>query len=348
MARIVCILHQFPQLSESYAQTELRALARHHSVEVVSLRPPDVPSRSDLRVHQIDAVDAVLDQVRRFDPDVIHTHWLGTQLDAVVHVARRLCRPFTVRAHSFDVLWPRPARRGWRRLVPAPDVSSEIARHLDVLRSGLCLGVLCFPFARKRLARAGIPEHKLVPAWPVCDYARFHDESPNGRAIYNGGACLPKKDFGAYLQLARSMPTRQWNLYPIGYTYADLEALNERLGGPARVCPPVPHAEMPALYKRHEWMVYTADPVIGTVGWPVSVAEAQASGVGVCVPNLRPDLAEYVGPAGFVYDSFDELREILSAPYPETMRRAGFAHARRSDVHESLERLTGLWRAAGA
>jgi hypothetical protein len=31
----------------------------------------------------------------------------------------------------------------------------------------------------------------------------------------------------------------------------------------------------------------------------MSIAEAQGAGVGVCMANIRPDLREYVGPAGF-------------------------------------------------
>ena len=37
----------------------------------------------------------------------------------------------------------------------------------------------------------------------------------------------------------------------------------------------------------------------------MAIAEAQAAGVGVCMPNIRPDIKEYVGEAGFVYDSIE-------------------------------------------
>jgi glycosyltransferase involved in cell wall biosynthesis len=132
-------------------------------------------------------------------------------------------------------------------------------------------------------------------------------------------------------------------LYPIGYAHEKLESLNRDAGSPVRIRTPLPHKDMPGLFKRHEWLVYTADWDIGTVGWPVSVAEAQAAGVGIVMPDLRPDIRDYVGPAGFVYRSLDEVREILSAPYPESMRRAGFDHARRSDVHAQIATLTDLF-----
>lgn len=343
MARVSCIVYQFPQLSESYARTEFEALARAHELDIISLHAPDVRGSDEIPSSLCADVGELRERVRRFDPDVIHTHWLGLQLDAVVSVARDTTTPFTVRSHSFDVLWPRVPRKGWRRLFPPPDVSEDIQRNLGALQSELCLGVLCFPFAIPRLVRAGIPERKLVPVWPVIDYAAFHDESPNGRAIYNGGACLPKKDFVAYLKFAARIADREFNLFPIGHSHATLQSINRELGSPVTIREPVAHKDMPGLYKRHEWLLYTADPDIGTVGWPVSVAEAQAAGVGVLMPNLRPDIRDYVGPAGFVYDSFDQVREWIGRPYPDAMRRAGFEHAGRSDVNRQLSALTALW-----
>ncbi len=81
---------------------------------------------------------------------------------------------------------------------------------------------------------------------------------------------------------------------------------------------------------------------VPTVGWPMAIAEAQASGVGVCMPRIRPDLVEYVGP-GVIYDSIEELYPIVSGPVPDEMREAGFEHARRSDIAEHKHLLTDLW-----
>lgn len=48
----------------------------------------------------------------------------------------------------------------------------------------------------------------------------------------------------------------------------------------------------------------------------MSVAEAQAAGVGVCFPNLRPDLAEYLGGAGYLYDSLAEVAQVVAKSPP--------------------------------
>jgi hypothetical protein len=63
----------------------------------------------------------------------------------------------------------------------------------------------------------------------------------------------------------------------------------------------------------------------------------------VCLPNLRPDLRDYVGDGALLYDSRAELEGALAGPVPEAMRAAGFAQARRSDVRGHLSTLTGLW-----
>jgi len=349
--RVAYLLSQFPQLSETYTATELRALGDEFETRVISLRVADALAEAPVPYVVEGKEERILGLLREFGPDVIHTHWIGPQLGLACRMARALDRPLTVRAHSFDVLWKHRDRRSrWRRWLegPTPDRSGPIGHNLEFLRSEACLGILTFPFSIERLAAAGIPERKLIPCRAVVDVARFHDEGPNGDAVLNVGACLPKKNFDAYLELARRVPEKTFNLYPIGYETERIREKNRAMGSPVTLHEPLPHDDMPVVYKQHEWLVYTASPEIGTVGWPICVAEAQAAGVGVCFPNLRPDCREMLGPAGFLYDSLDEVEEILRAPYPEDMRRAGFEHARLSDIHAHLHLLTDLWRGAAA
>ncbi len=79
MARITCILYQFPQLSESYAQTELGALAADHHLDVISLGKPDTLGAHDVPYIEVGDSDELFQHVRDFRPNVIHTHWLGLQ-----------------------------------------------------------------------------------------------------------------------------------------------------------------------------------------------------------------------------------------------------------------------------
>jgi hypothetical protein len=101
--------------------------------------------------------------------------------------------------------------------------------------------------------------------------------------------------------------------------------------------------DMPAEYKKHQWLVYTGCFEMKTVGWPLAVAEAQASGVGVCIANLRPDLREYVGDAGYLYNSIEELVEIISKPFAPEKRELGFKLAERSNFAERVHELDRLW-----
>jgi hypothetical protein len=84
------------------------------------------------------------------------------------------------------------------------------------------------------------------------------------------------------------------------------------------------------------------------MGWPASIAEAQASGVGICVADMGPDLDDYVGPAGFRFRSVAEARDIVSRPFPEELRELGFEQAQQSDVTRHLHVLTDLWEPAFA
>jgi hypothetical protein len=60
--------------------------------------------------------------------------------------------------------------------------------------------------------------------------------------------------------------------------------------------------------------------------------------------NIRPDLKEYVGGAGFLFNSVSEALEIITKPYPEEMRQKGFEQAKKSNIFEHRERLFKLWR----
>src|SRR5262249_3751677 len=153
----------------------------------------------------------------------------------------------------------------------------------------------------------------------------------NGDRVMNIGACLPKKGMDLYVELAQRLPAVGFDLYALGYRVEELKQRNETLAAPMRIIDPVEPADMPAEYKRHRWLVYTAAPSYSSVGWPMAIAEAQASGVGVAMQNVRPDLADYVGP-GFLFDHVEEAERLVRGPVPEESREAGFAHAMRSDV----------------
>ena len=328
--RVLCLLKAYPQLSETYIETEVSALARRFDVRVATVRRPDSPGEGSARHRRWRSGFGLRLWARAWRPRVLHAHWMN-QVPRLHRLAEALGTPYTVRTHSFDVLDAPP---------------DELARAAPLLNDDLCLGVLGFPFVRPLLERAGVRGDKIRDCFPVVDVARFLDRRPNGDGVMNVGACLPKNAMEDYLDLAGAVPGSRFRLYAIGYESAAIRARNAALGSPVEIVPALPHRAMPAEYKRHRWLVYTARRDPATVGWPCAVAEAQASGVGVCVPDLRPEMRDYVGDAGFVYRSLAEAAAIVREPFPDAMRERGFAVAGRADVAGHVRTLAELWRPA--
>jgi len=183
--------------------------------------------------------ERIVAEIEQFHPDVLHGHYVH-HAAKMREVAQRTGLPFTVRAHSYDVLGG-----GGRRTV----------RYTADLNDDLCLGVLTFPFTVDRLVRTGVKEDKIVPCRPVVDVDLFADNGPNGSAVMNVGACLPKKNHHLFI-----------------------------------------------------------------------------------------DLADYVGPGAYLFDTLDEVVGIIASPLPEYRRQQGFTQARSSDIKAHLPLLEALWK----
>jgi len=83
-----------------------------------------------------------------------------------------------------------------------------------------------------------------------------------------------------------------------------------------------------------------------SVGLPVAIAEAQASGVGVCIhdlPGRTKSFQDYVGEAGYVYKNLDELPELLRNGFSEEKRKLGYENAKKSDIERHRYLLENLW-----
>ena len=333
MKRVLYVLHEYPQISETYIASEIRAVKQHFQVKVTALRPANLPYEECEPFEIVGEIVGPQDLeqwirvVRKFQPHIIHCHYI-TSTPLAFHLAQAAGGIFTARAHSFDVL------------------DGNLGKHRSVvsaINSELCRGVLAFPFTIPIIRKIGIEEHRLVPCWPVADIKRFRDRSENGSAVMNVGAALPKKNMPEFIRLASLCPDITFNLYGLGYRLDELVAMNAALGHPANIMPPIEPNKMLPEYKKHRWLVYTASQKLRTVGWPLSVAEAQAAGVGVIMQNIRPDLREYIGPGAFLFDTIDEARRIIERPFPEDMREASFVHAEKSNVDQHIHLLMDLW-----
>ena len=328
--RILYILWEYPKLSQTYIATELNALYGNYEIEIITIKEVKIRDRHCYAYMYIPQSnqEEIAQVVRDFSPDIVHGHYLFLA-NTLLSIARYAGVAFTVRAHSFDLL---------------SDNRWDVSKYVAAVNDRSCLGILSLPFTRPSLEGAGIRGEKIHDCLPVVDYQRFYDPSPNGKSVMNVGACSPKKNLDDYLALATRLPEKNFDLYTVGRKRVDeIKQKNEVLGRPVNIVKPVEPRDMPREYKSHEWLVYTASHEIATVGWPVAVAEAQASGVGVCMQNLRLDLRDYVGNAGFLFDTIDDAERIISQPFSDELRQLGFEQARKSDVREHIHKLTDLW-----
>jgi glycosyltransferase involved in cell wall biosynthesis len=328
--KILLLVHRYPQITQTYIETERRELAKRYEVKVVAFNGANTAfaDHGDFTVVARDDEARFREIVNAFGPDMIHAHWLFV-VDKAFEASRIAKVPFTVRAHSFDVL--------------AKDQTLEKSSVL--INSEHCEGILSFPFTLPILERKGFNLDKVHACRPVLDFERFYDRSPNAEGVMNVGAWKPKKNMGWYFELARRSGGRNvaFDLYAPGINAAAVVSEYGLQKVPIQIRNPIEPRDMPAEYKRHTWLIYTASPAYNTVGWPVVVAEAQASGVGVCMQDIRPDLKEYVGEAGYVFDSLDEVSRIISQPLSDWQRQRGFEQARESDVRTHIWKLEKLW-----
>src|SRR5205823_5803812 len=145
----------------------------------------------------------------------------------------------------------------------APSRSLTAAR---LLQDEACIGVVCFPFSRRRLVKIGVPEDKIRDCYPVVDVARFLDRAPNGDAVMNCGPALRKKAMADFISLAAAVPDRRFNLYAIDYTTNELEREAKRTAESVTIPGPIDHNDMPGEYKKHNRIVKTSDTRRRTMG----------------------------------------------------------------------------------
>ena len=96
--RVLYVLWQYPQLSETYITAEISCMLRWGvHVEVWRERAPAFAHPSSVPTHDGSLVDAV----HRVQPDIIHVHWIGFVAKHTATLAQ-IGLPVTVRLHGFD------------------------------------------------------------------------------------------------------------------------------------------------------------------------------------------------------------------------------------------------------
>jgi len=329
--RVLYILFNYPQISETYSHEELVRVWDDYEIQIVSLHPPAVPRKHFFPYTLTENVDAI---IKKFKPHVMHTHW-NLNAPLMEKLARKHKIPFTIRSHSLDTL----ARQDFDPSSLCPPLASR-----------WCLRVLCFPATKPKLIKWKVPEEKVVTCWPVVNIERFYNaEKPTPKKrILNVGINFAKRNIRDFIDLAYKMRDSGYafSLYITGGDRAGVQAYNEKLGNPVSFIGHVEPEEMSQVYQEHDWLIFTANKELNFVGNPVAIAEAQASGIGVCfqeLPGRKEEQLNYLGGAGYLFQSIDELPEILMKPYPEEMRLIGLENCKKCDVNAHIHLLTDVW-----
>lgn len=332
--KVAYLIGDYPQISQTYIHEEISSLRSEYEIKIFTWMKPDL-ARSHYHPYEFSHnASELMQKLVAFRPQVLHTHYFNN-IQMMESFATQLSIPYTLRTHSFDIWKPK---------------SEKLAKYCHMAKSRWCLRVLCFPEFKEKLIAHGMPEEKVVSTWPVVNYQHFYNPSKpdSQRRIMNVGAALDKKNYPGFIDLASLMQPEgyEFNLYIMGYETEKLIQYNESKGHPVKEITHADYEEMPKIYRAHEWLVYTADPEINTLGLPMAIAEAQASGIGVCLqemPGRRGPLLDYLGGAGFLFKTIDELPEILRQPYPEDMRLRGLENAKKCDISAHKVLLSEVW-----
>jgi glycosyltransferase involved in cell wall biosynthesis len=292
--RVLYAVWHYPQLSETYIETELRCL-RRWGVDVEVWRAEGVasPYPTDIPIH----CGALEDAVKAVRPDLIHVHWAGFALQQAEALAKTGL-PVTLRMHGFDI-----TADSFRALL-----DNEWLR-----------GVYAFP-AQLALLSGPDARVKTVPA--AFDTALFrpgHDK--DRRLVVRAGSALKSKDIGFAFALAKRLP--EFRFIYAGITCKNVEpyveelrALKTQMDSPVELRFDVARADIAELIGRAGFYLHTAtapgDPGASPLGMPVSIAESMATGAYVLARNA-PEFRDYIGDAGAFYDDIDEAERLIRA-----------------------------------
>jgi glycosyltransferase involved in cell wall biosynthesis len=290
--RVLVVAEYLDAVTETYVHTESEWLARQPGVEVgiwaperhplPSMRRRRLPwprERTYLDGQGVDLGHAIT----HFHPDVVHAHWLTFALRAVPAVAAaRACGrrvALTCRAHSFE--WRANVRQALEQ--PAIDVIWAFPHYVRTLQPDA---------GWTSSGRA--PELRCLTA--CCDLARWRPSgSPERTYVLRVAAGLPAKGLDEHLEIARLCPRIPFVL-AIGSCSSEGARLAARAPANVRVLRDVDPDDVPALaagaslYLRGHGHAHAP-------GWPVSVAEALASGLPVAAPAEVPWLGACGGAA---------------------------------------------------
>jgi len=291
--RVLYAVWHYPQLSETYIETELRAmLALGAQIEVWSADDVAVPYPPCVPVHRGNLADAIA----KFAPDLVHMHWLSFALD-VAGVVAAAGLPLTVRGHGFEV---------------AADTVERLLQQPGLAR------LILFPSQRE-----SVPRHdaRVAFAKSAFDTTLFAPSPKNRRMVVRTATALASKDLGFFLEAAKQFPQHRFVL--IACTafmkedyVGELATLKAQLDSPAELYFDLPREQTAQFVRDAGIYLHTAAGPASAyhtpIGMPVSIAEAMATGAYLIARNV-PALCAYLGQAGDTYDTLEQACALIRA-----------------------------------
>jgi hypothetical protein len=298
--RVLYLLWHYPQLSETYIESEILCMKRW-GVHIEAWSRCDVATRYEpsVPVHR----GSIAEAIAACRPDLLHVHWTNIAVEEG-DALRASGLPFTVRGHGFEF--------------------TDQAVHKLLTLPGLRRA---FVFPHQAAGFSGEP--KVTPMPSAFDTAMFHPEpNKDRRLVLRTGAALASKDLELFFEVAKRLPNYRFVL-------AAVECLNQKpyldklvqtwkeSKTPAELMLNIPRDQLAPLVHRAGFHLHTMTPSDrpgGTpIGMPISIAEAMATGAHLLVRNVPP-LNAYFGKVGSVYNNAKHAAKLIAETqdWPET------------------------------
>lgn len=280
--RVLYVVWHYPQLSESYIETEIRGMQRLGvHVEVWRQTTPVSPYPSLVPVHD----GSISDAIKAARPDILHVHWLGFGLSQEAWL-RDAGIPVTFRLHGFEV------------------TSATLS---ELLKRSWVSAIYAFPH---QLQLVDAADARIRAINSQFDSVLFKpNENKDRRLVVRTAAALASKDLPFLFDLAEQLPDFRFVLAGVTCNereayVTELKELHRQKSSRVDLRFDVPREEVAALVGSAGIYLHTAvrpgQNGATPLGMPISIAEAMATGAYLVVPDL-PELTSYAGNAGIGY-----------------------------------------------
>jgi glycosyltransferase involved in cell wall biosynthesis len=297
--RVLYLLWHYPQLSETYIESEILCMKRWGvHIEAWSRCTVATPYEPSVPVHR----GSIAEAIAACRPDILHVHWTNIAIEEGEQLLASGL-PFTVRGHGFEF-----TDKALQKLLTLPGLRRAFV----------------FPHQIGSFS----DEPRLTPMAAAFDTSLFRPEPNKDRQlVIRTGAALASKDLELFFDVARRLPNFR-------FVMAAVDCLNQKpymeeliktwksSNSGAELMLNVPRDQLAPLVHRAGFYLHTMTPPNqpgGTpIGMPISIAEAMATGAYVLVRDVPP-LNSYFGRVGSVYRNAKQAAELIAetAAWPE-------------------------------